>query len=195
MRGRILPLCSLLETPSCIKICNVLCDRLTYAIRNNCESSNSKIEKTKFFTRPLLPLEALIVGLIDYFLNNNLSTNSASRNSKKYNKSPISKDASKILFSILKNFIIIDDERHGGIDDAHDGPSEDAGITLLTAILARAGLEECAMYLFRPGGILPLSAKKLQILVGTRCEAAIASGNMRRFRGITSIETELEIMH
>ena len=193
MRGRILPLCSLLETPSCIKICNVLCDRLTYAIRNNCESSNSKIEKTKFFTRPLLPLEALIVGLIDYFLNNNLSTNSASRNSKKYNKSPISKDASKILFSILKNFIIIDDERHGGIDDAHDGPSEDAGITLLTtATLARAGLEECAMYLFRPGGILPLSAKKLQILPGTRCEVAIASGNMRQgLEELLASETEL----
>ena len=78
---------------------------------------------------------------------------------------PFQKMLLRYYFSILKNFIIIDDERHGGIDDAHDGPSEDAGITLLTtATLARAGLEECAMYLFRPGGILPLSAKKLQIL-------------------------------
>ena len=73
-------------------------------------------------------------------------------------KPSISRDLSKIICWLIKNFTVVSDESFGGIDESNDGPSDDAGIsTFAIEQLTRLGLEEHAMYLFRPDNILPIS--------------------------------------
>ena len=96
-------------------------------------------------------------------------------------KPSISRDLSKIIYWLIKNFTVVSDESFGGIDESSDGPSDDAGISTFTIEqLTRLGLEEHAMYLFRPDNILPISATKLQISPIVRSEIAVAFSTMRK---------------
>ena len=96
-------------------------------------------------------------------------------------KPSISRDISKIICWLIKNFTLVSNESFGGIDESSDGPSDDAGISTFTIEqLTRLGLEEHAMYLFRPDNILPISATKLQISPIVRSEIAVAFSTMRK---------------
>lgn len=185
--GKIKPLCSLGGTSNhCIAL--VHRDRIMYVSQGTKkQTAVNGGARALALVRPILPLEPLIVGLLDQWTCFKINLRRVDRNGHS-----VPRTIRDLIVLAIKHFTCKPHDT-GGIDDSRDGPSADAGITpFLLSTLSRVGLEDMALYILRPSEIPPISITRAQIAPEARSNVAMASTNLRvALEELLSEESEL----
>ena len=181
LAGRVEPLCSLsgLGAPTAALVYR---DRLVYGVFGKKQQDG---RRTRLLTRPLLPLEPLIVGVLDQFECFEEYLSFATKSQRQYPSTktgflsdppPVPDDLRRLIASFARNFSL--SPRDSAVP--LDGPSPDAGISsIVLSALCRAGMQDVAINILRPNEMLPLTVSRPQISSPERCRIAMASADLR----------------